>query len=70
MKRYEALETLFSKVGLSFAQRVLSEPFYQVGSPGRPPRNPPGALKLVLVEGKCLPDKPYKRIRSALDYEI
>jgi transposase len=50
MKRYEALETLFSKVDLSFAQSVLSEPFHQVGSPGRPPRNPLGIFKAHLVK--------------------
>jgi len=29
MKRYEALETLFSKVDLSFAKTVLEEPFHR-----------------------------------------
>jgi IS5 family transposase len=50
MKRYEALETLFNKVDLSFAQKVLNEPFHPVGSPGRPPRNPLGLFKAHLVK--------------------
>ena len=49
MKRYEALETLFSKVDLSFAQKVLNEPFHPAGSPGRPQRNPLGLFKAHLV---------------------
>src|SRR4030067_3807421 len=50
MKRYEALETLFSKVDLSFAQKVLSEPFHPTGSPGRPERKPLGLFKAHLVK--------------------
>jgi len=50
MKRYEALETLFCKVDLSFAKRVLDEPYHSVGSPGRPPRNPLGVFKAHLVK--------------------
>ena len=49
MKRYEALETLFSKVDLSFAQKILNEPFHPAGSPGRPQRNPLGLFKAHLV---------------------
>ena len=49
MKRYEALETLFGKVDLSFAQKTLNEPFHPVGSPGRPQRNPLGLFKAHLV---------------------
>ena len=50
MKRYEALETLFSKIDLSFAQRILTEPFHPVGSPGRPQRNPLGIFKAHIVK--------------------
>jgi transposase len=49
MKRYETLETLFSSVDLTFAQRILAEPFHPVGSRGRPPRNPLGLFKAHLV---------------------
>jgi transposase, IS5 family len=49
MKRYETLETLFSKVDLSFAQKVLNEPYHPAGSPGRPQRNPLGLFKAHLV---------------------
>src|SRR4030067_2596892 len=49
MKRYETLETLFSKVDLSLAQKVLNEPFHAVGSRGRPPRNPLGLFKSHLL---------------------
>src|SRR5271157_956041 len=49
MKRYEALETLFSKVDLSFAQKILNEPFHLTGSPGRPQRNPLGLFKAHIV---------------------
>ena len=49
MKRYEALENLFSKVDLSFAQKILNEPFHPAGSPGRPQRNPLGLFKAHLV---------------------
>ena len=45
-----ALETLFRKVDLSFAQKVLSEPFHPAGSGGRPPRNPLGLFKVHLVK--------------------
>src|SRR3990170_8221239 len=50
MKRYEALETLFSKVDLSFTQKVLNEPFHQVGSVGRPQRSPLGLFKAHIVK--------------------
>lgn len=50
MKRYEALETFFCKIDLSFAQKILIEPFHVVGSPGRPPRNPLGLFKAHLVK--------------------
>jgi transposase len=50
MKRHEALETLFSKVDLSFAQRIIAEPFHPVGSPGRPQRNPLGIFKVHIVK--------------------
>jgi hypothetical protein len=50
MKRYEALETLFSKVDLSFAQKILNEPFHPVDSPGRPQRNPLGIFKAHIVK--------------------
>jgi transposase len=50
MKRYEALETLFCKVDLSFVKRVLDEPYHAAGSPGRPPRNPLGIFKAHLVK--------------------
>jgi IS5 family transposase len=50
MKRYEALETLFGKVDLSFAQKVLNEPYHPVDSPGRPPRSPLGIFKAHIVK--------------------
>jgi transposase len=50
MKRHEALETLFSKTDLSFAQRILSEPYHPADSPGRPPRNPLGIFKAHIVK--------------------
>ena len=50
MKRYEALETLFGKTDLSFAQSLLNEPYHQVGSRGRPPRNPLGIFKAHIVK--------------------
>src|SRR4030066_1458419 len=49
MKRYETLETLFSKVDLSFAEKVLKEPFHAIGSRGRPPRKPLGLFKAHLL---------------------
>lgn len=49
MKRYEALETLFSKVDLSFAQKILNEPYHPPGSRGRPQRKPLGIFKAHLV---------------------
>jgi transposase len=49
MKRYETLETLFSRVDLSFAQKVLNEPFHPKDSPGRPPRKPLGVFKAHLL---------------------
>jgi IS5 family transposase len=50
MKRYEALETLFNKVDLSFTQKVLNEPFHPEGSVGRPQRNPVGIFKAHIVK--------------------
>jgi transposase len=50
MKRYEALETLFSSVDLSFAQKILNEPYHPIGSRGRPQRNPLGLFKAHLVK--------------------
>jgi IS5 family transposase len=49
MKRCETLETLFSRVDLSFAKKVLNEPFHPEDSPGRPPRNPLGIFKAHLL---------------------
>lgn len=49
MKRYETLETLFGRVDLSFAQKVLNEPFHAIGSRGRPPRKPLGLFKAHLL---------------------
>jgi transposase len=49
MKRYETLETFFCKVDLSFAQKILNEPYHPPGSRGRPPRNPLGLFKAHLV---------------------
>jgi len=50
MKRYEALETLFCKVDLTFAQHILNEPYHPPGSRGRPQRNPVGIFKAHLVK--------------------
>src|SRR4030042_4532703 len=50
MKRYEALETLFGKADLSFAQKILNEPYHPPGSRGRPNRNPLGIFKAHIVK--------------------
>jgi len=49
MKRYETLETLFGKVDLSFAEKVLNESYHPKDSPGRPPRKPLGVFKAHLL---------------------
>ena len=49
MKRYETLEILFGRVDLSFAEKVLREPFHAIGSRGRPPRKPLGLFKAHLL---------------------
>ena len=49
MKRYETLETLFGKVDLSFAEKVLNEAYHPKDSPGRPPRKPLGVFKAHLL---------------------
>src|SRR3990170_2265766 len=49
MRRYETLETLFSKVDLSFAEKVLNEAYHTKDSPGRPPRKPLGVFKAHLL---------------------
>ena len=41
--------TLFSRVDLSFAEKVLKEPFHAIGSRGRPPRKPLGLFKAHLL---------------------
>jgi hypothetical protein len=50
MKRYEALETLFCKTDLTFAENVLNEPYHPPGSRGRPPRNTLGIFKAHIVK--------------------
>ena len=49
MRRYETLETLFGKVDLSFAEKVLNEAYHSKDSPGRPPRKPLGVFKAHLL---------------------
>jgi transposase len=49
MKRYEALETLFSKVDLSFTQKILNDSYHPAGSRGRSTRSPLGLFKAHLV---------------------
>jgi transposase len=49
MRRYETLETLFGKVDLSFAQKVLNESYHAKDSVGRPPRNPLGIFRTHLL---------------------
>jgi transposase len=49
MRRYETLETLFGKVDLSFAEKVLNESYHARDSVGRPPRRPLGVFKAHLL---------------------
>jgi transposase len=49
MRRYETLETLFGKVDLSFAEKVLNESYHAKDSVGRPPRSPLGIFKAHLL---------------------
>jgi len=49
MRRYETLETLFGKVDLSFAEKVLNESYHVKDSVGRPPRSPLGVFKAHLL---------------------
>jgi transposase len=49
MKRYGTLETLFRRVDLSFAEKVLKGVFHPEDSPGRPPRKPIGVFKAHLL---------------------
>jgi hypothetical protein len=49
MRRYETLETLFGKVDLSFAEKVLDESYHAKDSVGRPPRSPLGVFKAHLL---------------------
>jgi len=49
MRRYETLETLFGKVDLSFAEKVLNESYHAKDSVGRPPRKPLGVFKAHLL---------------------
>jgi IS5 family transposase len=49
MKTDETLGTLFSKVDLSFAEKVLNEAFHPKESPGRPPRKQLGVFKPHLL---------------------
>jgi len=50
MKRYETLETLFRKVDLSFAEKVLREAFHPKDSAGRPQELRQAYKKRVAVE--------------------
>jgi hypothetical protein len=49
MRRSETLETLFGKVDLSFAEKVLYEVYHVKGSVGRSPRRPLGVFKAHLL---------------------
>jgi hypothetical protein len=49
MRRYETLETLFGKVDLSFAEKVINEAYHPKDCPGRPPRKPLGVFKAHLL---------------------
>ena len=49
MRRYETLETLFGKVDLSFAEKVLNEAYHAKDSAGRTPRKPLGVFKAQLL---------------------
>jgi transposase len=49
MRRYGTLETLFGKVDLSFAEKVLNESYHAKDSVGRPPRKPLGIFKAHLL---------------------
>jgi hypothetical protein len=49
MRRYETLETLFGKVDLSFAEKVVNESYHAKDSVGRPPRRPLGVFKAHLL---------------------
>jgi hypothetical protein len=49
MRRYETLETLFGKVDLSFAEKVVNEAYDPEDSSGRPPRKPLGVFKAHLL---------------------
>jgi hypothetical protein len=49
MKRYETLETLFGKVDLSIAEKVLNEAYHPKDPAGRPPRKPLGVFKAHLL---------------------
>ena len=49
MRRYETLETLFGKVDLSFAEKVLNESYHAKDSVGRPTRRPLGIFKAHLL---------------------
>jgi hypothetical protein len=49
MRRYETLETLFGKINLSFAEKVLNESYHAKDSVGRPPRSPLGVFKAHLL---------------------
>src|SRR4030067_549018 len=49
MRRYETLETLFGKVDLSFAEKVLNESYHAKDSVGRPPRSPLSVFKAHLL---------------------
>jgi IS5 family transposase len=49
MKRYETLETLFGKVDLSFAEKVLNEACHPKDMLGRPPRKPLGIFRAHLL---------------------
>jgi len=50
MGRYEALETLFCRIDLTLARKILNEPFHLVGTSGRPQRSPLGIFKAHLVK--------------------
>ena len=71
MKRYETLETLFRKVDLSFAEKVLSEAFHPKDSPGRPPRSPIGIFKAHLLRRlRHIPnDRMFKLLQSVTSFQ-
>ena len=64
MEKHEDVTSILSKLDLDNIEKPISQPYHQTG-PGRPPRNPLGIFKALIVKQlRCIPSdrELYRRL--------